>query len=231
MPKLAGLQKLTLLDFPGKLACTVFLPGCNLRCPYCHNGSLVLQPDAQELPQADFFAFLHSRKGHLEGVCVSGGEPMIQHDLLPFLTRIKDMGFFLKLDTNGCDPVGLEQVVNLGLLDYVAMDIKNSPHKYAKTAGLPALDLSPYLQSASLLLQGRVPYEFRTTVMPQLHTPEDMLEIGHWLAGAQRYYLQNFADSGDLVSNQLFAPCSEVQLQALLDALRQEIPAAALRQL
>lgn len=231
MPKLAGLQKLTLLDFPDKLACTVFLPGCNLRCPYCHNGTLVLEPGAQELRQEDFFSFLQSRKGHLEGVCVSGGEPMIQSDLLAFLTRIKDMGFALKLDTNGCDPAGLEQLIQLALLDYVAMDIKNCPQKYAMTAGLTALDLSPYLQSAALLLQGRVDYEFRTTVMPELHTPEDMLEISRWLAGARRYYLQNFADSGDLVGNRHFTPCSAPHLQALLAALHQEIPAAAIRQL
>ncbi|MBP5209460.1 MAG: anaerobic ribonucleoside-triphosphate reductase activating protein, partial [Clostridia bacterium] len=200
-----GLQKLTLLDYPGHMAATVFLGGCQFRCPFCHNASLVLAPD--ELPDVDedeFFAFLSKRRGILDGVAVTGGEPLLARDIDRFFERIKDLGFAVKLDTNGALPAALRRVVEAGLVDYVAMDIKNSQQRYAETVGLPKAPLDAIRESAAFLLEGGVPYEFRTTVVRELHTPADMEAIGRWIAGAERYYLQVFRDSGEILAS--FAP-------------------------
>ncbi|MFH1879694.1 MAG: anaerobic ribonucleoside-triphosphate reductase activating protein, partial [Bacillota bacterium] len=177
--KIAGLQKMTLLDYPGKIAATVFLGGCNFRCPYCHNASLV-EPgrQAQEIAEDEFFAFLQKRKGLLDGVCVSGGEPLVQDGLEPFFQRIKDLGFLVKLDTNGSYPGKLRQLAGGGLIDYVAMDIKNSPAKYAATAGIAGDVLPDVRESVAYLLAGSAAYEFRTTVVKTMHTMEDIVEIG-----------------------------------------------------
>lgn len=195
-----GLQRLTLLDFPGKVACSVFTAGCNMRCPYCHNASLVLpERFPAEIPAEEIFAYLAKRKGVLDGVCITGGEPLLHSDIAEFSAKVKGMGLSVKLDTNGSRPKELSALLNAGLVDYVAMDIKNSPENYAKTAGLPKLDLSPFRESVSMLMQGKVPYEFRTTVVKELHTLEDMEAIGQWIKGAQLYSLQSFLDSGDLL--------------------------------
>ena len=215
--KLMGLQKLTMLDFPGKLACTVFTGGCNFRCPFCHNAGLVLPEQikrGEEIPTEEFFAFLAGRKGRLDGVAVTGGEPLLQGDLAEFLRRIKEMGFSVKLDTNGSFPAKLRALCEAGLVDYVAVDIKNSPAKYPMTVGVPDFDLTPVRETVSYLLEGHVPYEFRTTVVAGFHEPDDFIEIGKWIAGADRYYLQNFVDSGNLIEGGLNG-FSEADMKAM----------------
>ena len=177
--QLHGLYKLTLLDFPEHLACTVFTGHCNLRCPFCHNAELVLRPDTQPcILEENFFSFLQTRQGILEGVCITGGEPTLQPDLLPFLRKIKELGFRIKLDTNGTRPDVLEALFAERLLDYVAMDIKNTKEKYALSAGISSFDLTPIEKSIALIRQYAPDYEFRTTVVQGLHTKEDLLDIG-----------------------------------------------------
>ena len=191
----SGLQKLAMVDYPGKLAATVFTGGCNLRCPFCHNAVLVLHPDqAEHLREADILDFLSRRRGLLDGVVLSGGEPLLHDGAGDFLRRVRELGFAVKLDTNGCFPGRLEQLLRDRLVDYVAMDIKNSPEKYPQTVGIPGLDLTPIRESIALLREAGVDYEFRTTVVRELHTADDILAIG------RRYFLQNFVDSGSLIS-------------------------------
>lgn len=208
-----GLQKLSLLDYPGKIAATVFTGGCNLRCPFCHNASLVTNLAARaEIPQEEVFTFLENRRGKLDGVCISGGEPLLQPDIAAFIQRVRAMGFLVKLDTNGTFPQRLQQLLAAGMLDYVAMDVKSSPAAYAAAVGLADFDTAPVLQSIALLKQSGVPHEFRTTLVKGLHTEEDVVQIGELLQGAQTYALQNFQDSGDLVG---FSQAQDtVQMQA-----------------
>mgnify|MGYP004683733715 CR=1 FL=1 len=226
--RFGGLQKLTLLDYPGKVACTVFVTGCNLRCPYCHNPSLVLSDRASDgLSVEELLAFLAARQGKLDGVCVTGGEPTLCRNLPVLLRQIRALGFPVKLDTNGTNPEMLESLVQEGLLDYVAMDIKNSPARYAETCG--GIDLlSPVKQSAALLMKGTVDYEFRTTVCAPLHTPEEMAEVGRWLKGAKRYFLQPFVDSGALVGSGVSA-LSTAELEHLRASVLPYIPHAKIR--
>jgi pyruvate formate lyase activating enzyme len=202
-----GLQKVSLLDFPGKIACTVFTGGCNFRCPFCHNPSLVLPEHIAEtnLTENDFFEFLTSRINKLDGVCISGGEPLIQPDIENFIRRIRSMSFAVKIDTNGSMPEQLKNLVNSGLIDYVAMDIKNSPDHYAVTVGQKSLDLNKIAESVAFLLSGVVSYEFRTTIVNEFHTETDIEQIGQWIKGAKRYYLQEFSDSGSLIGKDLHA--------------------------
>ena len=205
-----GFQTLTVLDFPGRTACTVFTGGCNLRCPFCHNVRLVLDPDGEPgVPEEEFFAFLARRRGVLDGVAVTGGEPLLQPDLAGFLRRVRDAGFSVKLDTNGFFPERLAALLSEGLLDYVAMDIKNSPAKYAATCGRDALDLAPLKRSVALLRESAVDHEFRTTVTRELHTVEDIAAAAKMIAGAPRYYLQAFKDSGILSEGSCTAPEEE----------------------
>ena len=227
--KLAGLQKLTLLDFPGHVACTVFTAGCNLRCPFCHNSELVL-PERKPMlmDEEDFFSFLQKRQGILEGVCVTGGEPLLQQDIASFLRRIKELGFAVKLDTNGCFPGVLRELVAQHLVDFVAMDIKNSPARYAQTAGIPNFDLAPVRESVDFLLSGVVDYELRTTVAAQFHDEDSFRDIARWVAGAKRYALQEFKDSGDILAGGL-TPCSEEQMQVFFSILKPLVPGAFLR--
>jgi len=228
---LKGLQKLTLLDFPGKMACTVFSGGCNFRCPFCHNASLVLGERVKEsptLPEEEFFTFLEKRKNILEGVCVSGGEPTLSPDLLPFLYKIKEMGFSVKLDSNGYRPDVLRAAIDGGLVDYVAMDIKNSKENYGKTVGLSDFDVSPILESCELLMSGKVDFEFRTTLVRELHTAEDIRAIGEWLRGEEKYFLQTFKDSGDLILD-TFSGYDEKETADLLNLLRAYVPNAQIR--
>ena len=197
---LSGLQKLTLLDFPGHTACTVFTGGCNLRCPFCHNAVLVTEvQDIETIPEEEFFSFLNKRKGLLDGVAITGGEPLLQKDIRPFIEKVRALGYKVKLDTNGFFPETLMELVNAGLIDYVAVDIKNSPARYAETTGVPGLDLAPLKTSIDFLMQGRVDYEFRTTIVRAFHTEKEIDEIGSWIRGAKNWYLQNFADSGNLI--------------------------------
>ncbi|MEG1461323.1 MAG: anaerobic ribonucleoside-triphosphate reductase activating protein [Oscillospiraceae bacterium] len=197
---ICGLQKLSLLDYPENLSATIFTGGCNLRCPFCHNASLVLRPkDCEAIPANDVLSFLQKRVGKLDGVCITGGEPLLQPDLGDFISEIRRLGFKIKLDTNGAMPEALAALLERGLIDYVAMDIKNSAEKYPLTVGIPSYDTAPIFQSAAYLMSGSIPYEFRTTLVRQFHSVSDIGQIGEALRGAKHYYLQNFVNSGDLV--------------------------------
>lgn len=215
--KISGLQKVTLLDYPGKVAATVFTPGCNLRCPFCHNASLVLQTGGEDIPPEKVLSFLKKRQGILDGVCVSGGEPLLQPDLSDFLGRIRALGFAVKLDTNGTNPTLLDRLIREGLVDYVAMDIKNSRERYGHTVGIPDFDCSAVEASVNLLLRGTVDYEFRTTVVRGLHDAQSFSSIADWIVGAKRYFLQNFVDSGDLISR--CEGCSRQEMEEFLRLL------------
>lgn len=223
--RLGGLQKLTLLDFPGHVACTVFLQGCNFRCPFCHNSPLIRGTDI--FSRGEFFSFLEKRKGLLDGVAVTGGEPLLSPDLPSFLSEIKALGYPVKLDTNGSFPERLEALIKDGLVDYVAMDIKNAPEKYAFTAGADGF-LSAVERSASFLMGGSLPYEFRTTVVAEHHTTEDFHKIGQWLQGAALYFLQSYVDSGDILVSGLHAPTKD-EMANYLAIAREYIPNTKLR--
>ena len=227
--RISAIVKTTLLDYPGHLACTVFLPGCNLRCPYCHNASLVLPQQLQPAPisQEALLQFLKKRTGLLEGVCITGGEPTLHGDLPQLLREIRSLGFLTKLDTNGSDPRMLSALLEEGLLDYVAMDIKNCPARYRETCG--GLDILPQVQeSAALLMDGGTDYEFRTTVCHPLHSPRELAAIGRWLRGARRYFLQPFEDSGNLVGSGVSA-LTPKQLEELRLAVLSDIPNTTIR--
>ncbi len=225
-----GLQKLTLLDFPDRMACTVFTFGCNFRCPFCHNASLVLADRATEdvMPEEEFFTFLARRKGILEGVCVTGGEPTLQPDLPAFLRRIKDMGYAVKLDTNGYRPAVLKSLVADGLLDYVAMDVKNSLPRYGETVGIPHFDTTPIEESLDYLMEGHVPFEFRTTLVRGLHTADSIRDMSARVAGPERFFLQTFEDSGDLIAS-CQGPLSPAETAEMLEILRSYVPNAQIR--
>jgi len=227
--KLGGLQKMTLLDFPGRVACTVFTVGCNFRCPFCHNSSLVLSPEVPELSRDDFFAFLRKRQGLLEGVAITGGEPLLHPDMPELLAQIRDLGYAVKLDTNGAFPERLRAVLEAGLADYVAMDIKNSREKYEKTAGVSGI-LPRVEESAALLMGGGTPFEFRTTLVDELHEPEDFAAIGQWIRGTERYFIQGFVDSGDILAgSDAYHAASPEKAKACLEAVRPYVPNAQLR--
>ena len=234
---IAGLQKLSLLDYPGLVACTVFTAGCNLRCPFCHNAGLVLpellareaQAPQGRMEPGEVLDFLKKRQGVLDGVCVSGGEPTLHRELPDFLRRVKDLGYRVKLDTNGGFPEVLRQLVEERLVDKVAMDVKNGPSRYAETAGVPGLEVSAFEESKDFLLGGTLEYEFRTTVVMGLHTEQSLLEAAQWIRGAKAWYLQQFRDSGNLVRPEGLGAFSEGEMRALLDTVRQVVPAAELR--
>lgn len=225
---ISGLQKLTLLDFPGRLAATVFLGGCNFRCPFCHNATLVLSPgECERISEEKFFEFLSSRAGKLSGVCITGGEPTMYPGLKNFIRKIKSMSFAVKLDTNGTNPELVEELISEGLLDYVAMDIKNSPDKYAQTVGRE-VDMDKINQTVDLLLSEKVDYEFRTTVVRELHEISDFEAISTWIKGAKRYFLQTFEDSGDLIGSG-FSAYSDTETKTILEHILPSIPNAQIR--
>ena len=227
--RILGLQKLSLVDFPGKVAATVFTGGCDLRCPFCHNAPLVLPGrGTSALDAGAVLDFLASRRGLLDGVVLSGGEPLLQPDAADFLAEVKAMGFAVKLDTNGCHPDALADILDRRLADYVAMDIKNSLEKYPWTVGVPGFDTAPVERSARLLMEGPADYEFRTTLVRPFHEVGDMETIGRWLRGARRYYLQAFVDSGDLVGGGC-APFTPEEMEGFLQAARPFFQSAALR--
>lgn len=226
--KIHGLQKMTLLDFPGRVACTVFLGGCDMRCPFCHNAELIDGSAEAIMDETELLAFLEKRKGLLDGVAFTGGEPTLRKDLPDLFRRIKAMGYPIKLDTNGLHPDRLKALLDEGLVDYVAMDIKNCPEKYAVTAGLDSVDLDKIQQSIDLLKNGTVDYEFRTTVVDELHEAEDFAKIGAWIAGARAYYLQAFTDRDTVVFENLHAPSREC-MEAYAHTVRKFVPNTALR--
>ena len=203
--KFYGFQKMTMLDFPEKVACLVFTGGCNFRCPFCHNALLVTQNDSVVYDEEEILEYLKKRKGLLDGICISGGEPLLQVGLDDFLKKVKEIGYSVKLDTNGSFPSRLEKLVESGLVDYVAMDIKNCKDKYPLTCGTDSVDLSNIESSVRFLLQGKVDYEFRTTIVEGLHETQDIVKIGEWIRGAKKYFLQNFVDSGNLIESGLRA--------------------------
>lgn len=207
-----GLQKLTLLDYPGNMAATVFTGGCNFRCPFCHNRSLVfLNENDSEIANEDIFDFLKSRNKILDGICITGGEPLLHKGITAFIKRVRDLGLKVKLDTNGSNFEALRRLIDEKLVDYVAMDIKNSPEKYAMTIGLENYDLSEIEKSKNYLLENHVDYEFRTTIVREFHELEDLRKIGEWIRGAKHYYLQNFEDHGTCIQ----AGLGEVDLHTL----------------
>ncbi len=228
---ISGLQKLTLLDYPGTVACTVFTAGCNYRCPFCHNAALVLPERivGDESGEATVLDFLRKRQGLLEGVAVTGGEPLLHADLPDFLRKVRELGYRIKLDTNGSFPERLKAVIDEGLADRVAMDIKNAPALYARTIGLSAPVLDAVERSKELLLEGRVDYEFRTTVVRGLHTRESLLEAAAWIDGAKEYYLQQYRDSGDLIRPDGLGAFSAEEMHALCDAVAERLPCVRLR--
>ena len=242
--RLGGLQKMTLLDFPGRVACTVFTQGCNFRCPFCHNSALVgaihespvgdaaedggraaLAP--AEFPQEEFFRFLEKRRGLLDGVAITGGEPLLHADAADFIRRIRSLGYAVKLDTNGAFPERLRAIIDEGLVDYVAVDIKNSPEKYAMTAGAEGF-LPQVEETVRLLKENRVNYEFRTTLVDELHEVSDFEQIGRWIEGAPRYFIQQFVDSGAILGG-TFNPAGKEKTQACLAAMQRYVPNAAIR--
>lgn len=213
---ICGLQKMTLLDYPGKIACTVFLGGCNFRCPFCHNSELFMGKPQKLMEDEEFFTFLKSRKGLLDGVCVSGGEPTLCKNLPEFMTKIKEMGFLTKLDTNGYRPEVLKALAEANLIDYVAMDVKNSPAMYAKTVGLETIELAKIEESLGFLIDGNTDYELRTTLVSQLHTEESIQDMGQWLVSLvpgkkpKKLFLQSFVDRDTVLFGNLSAPETKV---------------------
>lgn len=225
---LAGLQKTTLLDFPGRVACTVFTYGCNLRCPFCHNAGLVVRENDNIINEEDFFGFLKKRKGILDGVAITGGEPLLHKDIVPFMERIRSEGFSVKLDTNGFFPERLAPIVESGIVDYVAMDIKSSPEGYARLTGIASPDLDRVRESVNVLMNGGIDFEFRTTAVRELHTVEDFKEIAKWIAGDEKYFIQHFTDSGDLIGGG-FTGFDEAESAKLLETVLPLVPNARLR--
>lgn len=219
--RICGLQKLAMVDYPGKLAATVFTGGCNLRCPFCHNALLVtqLEQNPESHTAEEILSFLRSRKGLLDGIVLSGGEPLLQQGAADFLQQVKEIGFSVKLDTNGCYPEILKDILDRNLVDYVAMDIKNCREKYPLTVGIPSFDPAPVNESLQLLRASGVDYELRTTVVQEFHTAEDIRKIGEWCIGAPHYFLQNFVDSGNLIASGLHA-VQPVVLQSFAEIAR-----------
>lgn len=196
-----GFQKTTLLDYPGHVAATIFFGGCNFCCPFCHNKDLVMAPnEVPVIPAETVLSVLHKRRGILDGVCITGGEPTLQPDLKDFIKNVKDMGYLIKLDTNGFRPDILKELCREGLIDYVAMDIKHTKEKYPIIANAPHFSITPIEESVEFLKNGSIPYEFRTTVVREFHKEEDFIEIGKWLDGASRYFLQGYKDSERVIS-------------------------------
>lgn len=219
--KIGGLQKMTLLDYPGKAACTIFLSGCNFKCPFCHNRDLVFIPERYEYFDVnEVMEYLEKRKGLLDGVCISGGEPLLQEHLPSLIGRIREMGYLVKLDTNGAYPERLKEVIEKGLVDYVAMDIKNSPEKYARTLGMnpESFSLDPIMESVAYLKSSGIAHEFRTTVVKELHTAEDLLAIGRWIGEKETYFLQQYVDSDNVIQ-----PGCSAYSAAEMEELRKQV--------
>ncbi len=227
--KIHGFQKLTLLDFPGKTAATVFTGGCNLRCPFCHNGDLVLNPTGVgEISEEEVLSLLEKRRGLLDGVCITGGEPLLARDIGAFIKKVKEKGFLVKLDTNGTLPVRLNELILSGNVDYIAMDIKNSLSSYPKTVGLEAFDTSGVEKSVEIIRNSGVDHEFRTTLVKELHSEKDIEDIGKWLEGEKKYFLQAFKSSESILDKTV-SGFTKDEMEKLLEVARKYIPEAELR--
>lgn len=227
-----GIQKMTLIDYPGKVACTLFTGGCNFRCPFCHNAGLVVNPDAAEIiSEEEIMSFLKKRTNLLDGVCITGGEPLLQKDIVRFAGEIKGLGYAVKIDTNGSFPERLEELVESGNIDYVAMDIKNAPSKYAVTVGNDDYFLPAIKQSVDYLKSGVIDFEFRTTAVRQFHTPEDFAEMGKWIQSPHtKWYLQNFCDSGNIIGKDL-SGFERSELENFLKIMKKYVPNSELREI
>lgn len=226
--KICGLNKTTLLDYPGCVAATIFVGGCNFRCPFCHNGDLVLHSGKMDsYSQEEIFTFLKKRKNVLEGVCVTGGEPTLCKELPEFIGEIKKLGYKVKLDTNGSNPEMLKELVENDVVNYVAMDIKAPMENYDKVSGM-TVDVKKIEQSVALLKNGKVPYEFRTTVVKELHTKEDFEKIGQWLMGAERYYLQSYQETDKNISKG-YSALAKDELLEIAELLKKYIKNVELR--
>ncbi|MBR4635862.1 MAG: anaerobic ribonucleoside-triphosphate reductase activating protein [Clostridia bacterium] len=224
-----GLQKLTLLDYPGKVACTVFTGWCNFRCPFCQNSELVISPALNRtIPDREIFDYLNKRSGMLDGICITGGEPLVQEDLIQFIEKCKQLGYLVKLDTNGYLSDKLAEILYLGIVDYVAMDIKAAPENYPRLTGVADLDIKPILESVNLLKECGLPHEFRTTVVGDMHTADDFVKIADWLEGEEKYFLQKFVDSGAIIEGGHKAP-SDDTMREYLEIVQKKIPGAELR--
>jgi pyruvate formate lyase activating enzyme len=233
--KIAGIQKLTLLDYPEKVACTIFLQGCNLRCPFCHNSEIIdVRNKNYNQDYNKIIEFLSSRKGMLDGVCISGGEPTIYKDLPFFLKEIKELGYMVKLDTNGYNPSMLKELIEKKLVDYIAMDIKNSPDKYGVTVGVDNLDISKLEESILYLLESNIEYEFRTTVVAEFHNEEAIKDMGKWLfelangKKINKLYLQPFIDRESVLQQGLHSP-EDKSVQKFKDILKEFVDLVKIR--
>ncbi len=225
-----GFAKLTLLDYPGRIAATVFTGGCNFRCPFCHNAVLVLDPNAQPLiPEDEVLRELESRKNKLEGVCITGGEPTLNRDLPEFIEKVRALGLLVKLDSNGTAPDMIADLINRGLIDYIAMDIKSSPEGYSKAVGLKDMSMDNIFRSVDLIMQSGIDYEFRTTVVDGIHTADDFKKTGIWIKGAKAYYLQQYKDSGDLIAPRGLASPSKETLEKYREILLPYVPNTSIR--
>ena len=227
---ISGLQKLTLLDYPGRVACTVFTAGCNFRCPFCHNAPLVLPELLREdFTEKDVLDFLKKRQGILDGVAITGGEPLMHSRIDDFLKKVRELGYSIKLDTNGSFPEHLVSIVEAGLVDRIAMDIKNAPEEYGSTIGIENYDIAKVEQSKNFLMEGHIDYEFRTTLTKGLHTAERLIAAAQWIEGAKEYYLQQFKDSGNVINIDGLSAFDESEMHALADAVRPYVPSVQLR--
>lgn len=230
--KIVGLQKLTLLDYPGKTAATVFTPGCNLRCPFCHNAELVFATGVKDIEDVseEVLSFLDKRQGLLDGICITGGEPLLQEGLAEFCEIVKGKGFSIKLDTNGFFPERLKDLVEGSHIDYLALDVKNTKEKYPETTGIKHIDTSPFFESLDYLLQAPLPYELRTTLVREFHDRESLVEMAKRLQGAKAWFLQGFVDSPQVLAGQgTLHAYTEDEMQELLAAVQAYVPHAALR--
>ena len=227
--EIKGLQKLTLLDYPGKVACTVFTGGCNFRCPFCQNSDLVISPKLNpSIVEDEVLHLIEKRRGMMDGICISGGEPLMQEDLVEFIGKCRSLGALVKLDTNGYLVEKLRGIIENKLVDYIAMDVKAAPENYGKLVGIKDFDVSPILKSVELIKQSGIEHEFRTTVVGDMHTERDFQLIGEWLAGEQHYYLQKFVDSGALIEDG-HSPADDDTMHEYLRIVQKNIPEARLR--
>lgn len=229
---IGGFQKLTLLDYPGQIACIVFTAGCNFRCPFCHNSSLVLpcQGSGRGVEEDEILSYLRKRRKVLEGVVVTGGEPLLWSDLGTFLIKVRSLGYKIKLDTNGSFPEQLESLLEQRLADYVAMDIKQAPGRYETACGVDTVEIVPRIEkSLEILRNSGIPFELRTTLVKGIHRPEDMAAMAEWIAGPEHYYLQSYVDSGQILSPEGLDGFSEQEMAKMLELVRKNCPQAELR--
>lgn len=216
--KICGYQKTTLLDYPGHVAATIFTGGCNFRCPFCHNSDLVLNP-GNFISEEEIFTFLQKRKNILSGICITGGEPTLQPDLAEFIEKVRSLGYKIKLDTNGYKPEIISNLLNKNLLDYIAMDIKAGYTNYSKVCNMNNFDMEVIKKSISIIEHSDISYEFRTTVVKELHAEQDFHEICEMICPKSPFYIQSFKDSGNILTPGL-SSCDTETLNIYLSIMK-----------